>query len=207
MRFIKTWSFACANYLTKQLNENHEKRGIYYYGFQIVIGSVVKGIILILVSLLLGALIPTLLLTAVFVSLRVLAGGYHMDSYGKCAITSIGLFVVFGTMIQYTYEIWPSPIILATLAAVAIYAFYSAYRWAPKDTPNKPITKPEQIKKLRILTFTHLIIWLPLTYTLIYFEIKMIALCLIFGILISIFIITPEGHRFFDMIKGKMKTI
>jgi accessory gene regulator B len=207
MRFIRTWSFACANYLTKQLNENHEKRGIYYYGFQIVIGSVVKGIILILISFLVGALIPTLLLTAAFVSLRVLAGGYHMDSYGKCAITSIGLFVLFGTIVQYTYDMWPSPVIIGFLAAVAIYAFYSAYKWAPKDTPNKPITKPEQIKKLRILTFTHLAVWIPLTCVLIHFQLKMVALSLIFGILISIFIITPTGHRFFDMIKGKMDSI
>ena len=84
MRFIQTMSYKGANYLMKQRQENHEKRRVYYYGFQIVIGGMVKLILLTLLALITQTLKASIIIVLIFSSLRMLAGGYHMDSYGKC---------------------------------------------------------------------------------------------------------------------------
>ena len=81
MRFIQTMSYKGANYLMKQKQENHEKRRVYYYGFQIVIGGMVKLILLTLLALITQTLKTSVITVLIFSSLRMLAGGYHMDTY------------------------------------------------------------------------------------------------------------------------------
>lgn len=211
MRFIHTWSYICADLLMKQLKENHEKRRVYYYGFQIVIGAVVKGVLLIASSLILGSFIPTLFLVLIFGSLRMIAGGYHMDSYGKCILTSLGMFVILGTISQYTYRYWNLTVIAILIVITFIVGLLVIKKWAPSDTPNRPITKPEEIKKFRLLSFACCIIWMAAASTAIFLRIQSIipvkynALIIagIFGFLLEIFTITPLGYKFFDLISGK----
>jgi accessory gene regulator B len=207
MRFIHRWSFLCARYLTMQLKENHEKRRVYYFGFQIIIGAMVKGILLVAISLLLGSLIPSLIAVLVFGSFRVLAGGYHMDTYGKCIAISLGLFILTGTFTQYTYTCWQLPYVLTLIAITFFTALYVTKKWVPRDTPNKPITKPEEIKKFRRLSFIYIFIWLIAALALLCFKIGLyekylVAGCL--GLLLELFAISPIGHKFFDKISGKV---
>ena len=49
--------------------------------FQIVIGGIVKAVLLVLLTLLLGILQSTFTVLLFFAALRVVAGGYHMDNY------------------------------------------------------------------------------------------------------------------------------
>ncbi|MGI6777192.1 MAG: accessory gene regulator ArgB-like protein [Acetivibrionales bacterium] len=207
MRFIRVWSYKCAHYLTKQLNESYEKRGVYYFGFQVIIGSIVKIVSLVLITLILGTFISTFTALAFFVSLRIIAGGYHMDTYGKCMVMTLVLFVASGLTVQYTYALWPAAYIAALILATFAAALYVILRWVPSDTPNRPITKPEEKKKFRTLSLVHICLWIIAEFVLLYSKQNMIALAGCFGIIISIFIITPAGHKLFDMISGKVDQI
>lgn len=104
MRFVNKWSYACAKGLAVVLNENHQRRFAYYFGFQVVIGESVKFAVIFLVSLILGIFVPTLIVTSAFVSLRMIAGGYHMDTQGKCLLVSLGLFITASLIAKDTYH-------------------------------------------------------------------------------------------------------
>jgi len=203
MRFIQVWSYKCACYLAQQLGHSHEKRGIYYYGFQVVIGAVVKGILLVLISLLFGVLVQTLTVLIFFASLRILAGGYHMDTYGKCIAVSLAMFVLAGIIVKNTYMYWPSVYILALSFAIFAAGLFSIIKWAPRDTPNKPITRPEERKKFKTLSIIHICLWIILQFILVGLKLNMYALAGCLGIIISIFIITPPGYAFFDMLSRR----
>jgi accessory gene regulator B len=207
MRFIRAWSYKCAHYLAQQLNESHERRGVYYYGFQVVIGAVVKGVMLVLAALLAGALIPTIAVTLFFVSLRGIAGGYHMDTYDKCIAVSLAMFVLGGVIVEYSYMYWPSSYVMALAVVTFAAGLYSVIKWAPKDTPNKPIKSPERIRKFKILSIIHIFIWIAAELLLLHFNLKIYALAGCIGILLAIFIISPVGHRFFDMLSGRMDKV
>lgn len=207
MRFIQKWSYSCANYLMRQLNESHEKRGVYYYGFQVIIGALVKGILLLAITLLLGTVVPTLVTVLIFSSLRMIAGGYHMDTYGKCIATSLGLFVLAGLIDKYTYQYWDIKYVIALVIVSFITGLWVATKWAPCDTPNKPITKPEEIRKFKRLTVIYVCLWLVAALALTYFKLNMYALAICFGFLLEIFTVTPAGHVFFDKISGKVSKI
>ncbi len=202
MRFVQKWSYSCARHVADVLKENHNKRAVYYYGFYIIIGSLVKGTILISLSLLLGVLIPALLTVLVLGSLRMFAGGFHFDTYGKCLLVSL-IFVLSTALIsQYTYSYWNMVSIAVFLLLIFAFSLFMLIKYAPKDTPTKPITEPAAIRKYKRLSIAYLGILLILCCVLTLFNLKLYALSIGFGILLEIFTITPAGHSFFSTIKN-----
>lgn len=201
MKFIRKWSYACASGLATAREENRQKRLIYYYSLQVIIGAIFKGIVTILLALLLGIFVPMMFIILVFVSLRMLAGGYHMDTYVKCLVVSISLFVAAALISQYTYTHWSLMCVFAFIAMTFIFGLYVLVRYAPRDTPNKPITDPKEIRKFKTLSILHLFVWLVVTVFLTYFKLKLYVISLCFGVLLELFVITPTGHKFFDWIK------
>lgn len=207
MRFVGRWSYSCAKHLAEALNENHQKRAVYYYGFFVVIGAVVKAFFMMSAAAILGALIPTALVILIFGSLRMLAGGYHMDTYGKCLLVSVTMFVAAGLIAQYTYVFWQAVYVAVLVAVTFVTGLYVLIRYAPKDTFNKPITKPDQIKKFKLLSVAYLALWLAASIILIIYGQKMYVLAISFGILLELFAITPLGHKFFDIFKIRLAKV
>ncbi len=205
MRFIKKWSYACAKYLAEQLEQDHTKRSVYYYGFQLVIGSLVKGSIMVVAALILGSFSTAMTLMLTFILFRILAGGYHMDTYGKCLGASMLLFLIPAVLTQYTYKLWPAELAYIFAALTFVTSLPVILKWAPADTPNKPITKPSQIRRLKTSSALFLVLWLLVTNVLIFNGLIKFAVASSFGILIETFTVTPAGYQFFDRISGKLK--
>lgn len=203
MKFIRKWSYTYAKCLSSKLNENHEKRSIYYFGFQIIIGEFVKLIILLALAVLLGVIKETLIILTFFVIFRTTAGGYHMDTYNKCMVASIVIFLLAGLFVHYTWE----NLNIHTIAFLNIATFFtglfSFYKWAPADTPNKPIKKEEKIKSLKRKSILMLFITTIIIFFLIFKGLILYAMAACIGILVEIFNITPIGYSFYDMISGK----
>lgn len=203
MRFIKAWSFGLANQLTVQMGDNHEKRRVYYFGFQVFVGALVKLIILAAASLLLGSFLPALVIAVSFATVRVQAGGYHMDTYGKCIATSVFLFLAAACTAQYTYRIWSYSSLLLLLFITMAVSLFISFRHAPADNPNRPITKKEELHKFKRLTILTLGGWglaLALLLVLKPAEYPLYILAGCFGILLEMFTITPRGYAFFHWI-------
>lgn len=204
MRFINKWSYACAKGLAEALNENHQSRRAYNFGFQVVIGESVKTAVILAVSLILGAFIPALVVTLAFVSLRMIAGGYHMDTQGKCLLVTLGLFIPASLIAKYTCHYW-NTLQLAMLIILTFFSgLYALIKYAPRDNPNKPITDPDEIRKFKKLSIIYLFVWLVVIVILALLQMNLIVISLGFGVLLELFMITPAGHKFFDLIKYRL---
>jgi len=201
MRIVQKWSYACANHLASSTNENHQRRAVYYYGFYIVIGALVKGTILFSVAAILRILIPTLIVVFVFGSLRMFAGGFHMDTYNKCLIVSMAIYLMGALISKYSYIFWRAGSLTVLFFFTFITGIYVLLRYAPKDTPNKRLTDTKQKKKLRIISIIYFGILLAALAILIYFNIKMYAIALCYGILFELFTLTQTGSKFLDWVK------
>ncbi len=206
MRFIDKWSYSCAKGLANVLEENHQKKAEYYFGFQVAIGSVVKTALLVAVSAVLGVLIPTLIISISFALLRKVAGGYHMDTYGKCLLVTIGLFVTAALIAKHTYRYWSIAWMVIFIALTFTIGLYVLIRYAPRDTPNRLITDPVEIRKFKALSIAYISVWLVVVTVLTMLGMKMYVLLLCFSVLQEVFAITPTGHKFFDMIKYGLAT-
>ncbi|MDF2988561.1 MAG: Accessory regulator [Eubacterium sp.] len=204
MRFINKWSYACAKGLSEALNENHQKRREYNFGFQIIIGEFVKFSAIIIVSLIFGVFLPALVITLAFVSLRMIAGGYHMDTQGKCLLVTLGLFIPAALIAKYTCHYWNTLQLVLLIFITFIAGLYALIRYAPRDNPNKPITEPDEILKFKKLSLGYLFVWLVIIVVLTLLQMKLFVISLGFGVLLELFMITQAGHKFFDLIKYRL---
>lgn len=202
MRFIQAMSYKGADYLMKQRQENHEKRRVYYYGFQILIGGMVKLILLTLLALITQTLKSSIVIVLIFSSFRMLAGGYHMDTYGKCIGVSVGLFIIAGMVSTYTYQQWPTYSIIALIGIVFIISIISVIKWAPSDNPNRPITDEKEFLRFKRLSIVYVVVWGGAVLTALNYNYNMYVLAACFGLLLEVFSITPLGHKFFDTVKN-----
>ncbi|ABN53560.1 MAG TPA: accessory regulator AgrB [Hungateiclostridium thermocellum] len=207
MRFINALSYKSADYLMRQMNGNHESRRVYYYGFQIVIGALFKGLLLLLLAFITGTMLPALTIVAAFVILRSIAGGYHMKTYGKCIAASLGMIILAALISKYTAHMLNQISLIAIVVLSFVFSSASLIKWAPADNPNRPITDKKEIKKFRILSMIYIVIWLVLSLTLVYFKQNMFVLALCLGVILEVFSITPAGIRFFKMIEKGMDSV
>jgi accessory gene regulator B len=195
----------------KQLKENHEKRRVYYYGFIIVFGVILKGFIIFSVSFLLGVLMPTLFIALMFGSARMIVGGSHMDKYWRCIFTSISFFIIIGITSKYTYSYWNSVSVAVFVSLTFIIAFSGILKWAPSDSPNRPINSEKEIKRFRNLSILYSILWFFAISLLLIFNIigrlsdasKIYIIAACFTFLLAVFAISPAGYKFFSFISGK----
>ena len=204
MRFVNKLSYSCANHFMNVLEEDHKKRAIYYFAFQVFIGALVKAIVLVSLGIALNILLQLGLIVIIFCSLRLIAGGYHMDTYGKCLFVSMMLYVSAGIIAKYTYNYWSIQALALLIVFTLSYALFCTIKYAPKDTPNKPITDPEEIKKFKLLSLIYISIWTIFVILLLVYSNVMFVLCISFGVLLEMFTLTPLGHKFFDWVKGSL---
>ena len=203
MKFINKWSYGLARYLTGQLGHTHEKRHVYYYGFQIIIGGIVKFLMLMVVTMATGIFLSTFAALFFFGLLRVIAGGYHMGSYSRCTVVSSCMFMLSGFIVQYTNTYWSQSMLAILAGAIFLTALPAVFKWAPADTPYKPITKPGQIRTLKTLSIVVVILWAAAEIILIVNRLNFYSLAGSLGILMAVFIISPAGYSFFDFASGK----
>ncbi len=206
MRFINKWSYSCAKGLADALNEDHQSRRAYNFGFQVIIGESVKTLVVFIVALVLGVFLPALVVTLSFVTLRIIAGGYHMDSQGKCLITTLALIIPAAWITKLTCNHWSAWHLALLILVTFIAGLYSLIRYAPRDNPNKPITDPDEIRKFKTMSLIYLTVWLVVMAVLTVWDLKLFVVASGFGILLELFMITQMGHNFFDFIKANLLT-
>ncbi len=203
MRFIDVWSYKCAYFLTKQLGESHEQRRVYYYGFQILIGGIVKAIVFLSLSYITGVLVPVIATLVFFGFIRTVAGGYHMDKFDRCLVTSLVIFIGAGFIVKYAGPQLSTLLLSILTGIVFVLALFVLIKYAPSDTPYKPIVNPVKRKRLKIISIINLFIWLVVNSLLLYNDRKMFATAGFIGVLLALFIVSPAGYAFFDVISGK----
>src|SRR3989304_1441979 len=101
------------------------------YGFMFILGAVVKGILLVALAALLGVMMPAIILTLTFSSLRVIAGGYHLKTFGKCMIFSISQFIISALIAQHTYQYWSKMNLWGLFSFCLVIGLYIIIRYVP----------------------------------------------------------------------------
>ena len=186
MNIIRKWSYKSAYYITQQMKESHQHRSVLYYGFQMLFGETLKIILIIALSIIFDAFLPTILMLAVFWLSRSFAGGYHMDTNSRCTVTTLAIFALAILIAKYSVSLIFLPniinnenisinvmnIMLTTITIFILLAFIycmrAAVKFAPRDHPNKPIIDPSRRKRLKRLAIAFNIIWASAAAILLY---------------------------------------
>ncbi len=157
-----------------------EDKEILIYGLQLIT-STIFGIMLILVlGLLFDKLVHSVGFLICFIQVRRYSGGYHANSYLKCNLTLMTLYLVTILLTIYT----PISYVLGISIIMTIIAAYIILKYAPVDNVNKRLTELQRKKNKRITLYILLFIYLV--------EIVMykINIQLFYTIIITIFLIS-----------------
>lgn len=161
-----------ANKLAARLGYDDEQRKVIAYG----LGAAIQMIELLIISLIFGLCFDCLWeCIIVFLGvglLRRTTGGRHCTTYMACILTSSLSICLIGLFCRYLLPGYLSKWIYVALGLLpgfgCAYAF--AYKRVPQDSPNKPITNPEKIHRLRKQCFLTLTIYLACAIALLIFD-------------------------------------
>ena len=172
---------------------------VFEYGFMVIWGAIFKGIIMISLASILGVFIPAMIIMFTFSSLRIIAGGFHFSDYTKCITFSTIQFIGVALIVKHSYQYFSQTNIYSLLFFCTLIGLYIMLRYAPRDTPNKPITEVSEIKKFKKWSLYYLISWIILMTISLFFSLKIIIISSCFGLLLELFSISKVGYVLYSL--------
>lgn len=189
---------------SKVLNDKYpsvdDQIEVFSYGFMAIVGALVKGILLVAIASILGVLIPSIIITLTFSSLRIIAGGYHLKTFNLCMIFSLSQFLISALIAQHTYQYWSFTNLYYLTSICILIALYIITKYIPRDTPNKPITLATEITKFKRWSFIYLLIWSLIMMFFLLLNIKIVVIASCFGLLLELFSISKLGCLIYSKI-------
>lgn len=126
-----------------------EDKEIYLYGLQLIISTVIGIALIMLLGILINKIYLSIAFLISFISIRMYSGGYHANSYLKCNLTLIALYLLTISATMFT----PTTYIIKTSLIMTISTIYIIIKFAPVDNKNKRLTENQKKKNKQITLF------------------------------------------------------
>lgn len=152
-----------ARKIGRGLNADDERIAVMAYGLT----ALLQLVFILAASVLMGCLfgfLPEAMIVFLSVGfLRRLIGGHHSQSFNGCLVMSILCIGIFSALAHYVLPL--CGMTAAYIASGAVYAVASLliFRLAPVDSPNKPVRRPDKIRRLRRSAFAVMLAFAALT--------------------------------------------
>lgn len=130
-----------------KLDQDHEQ--VLAYGAFNILQISYSILLVILFGAICDVLIEALIISFTIAILRKYSGGVHAASPNQCAVIGTLVAVGFGWVIKELTPYLNSMLINIFCGSVFLFGFFIMYRYAPVDTPNKPIKKEDKRKRLK----------------------------------------------------------
>lgn len=197
---IPDLSCSIANYFGRELELDEDKTDILRYGFEVIIGEGIKVISIFCMASLFG-LTPYILVIFLTVgTYRLFSGGYHSETYGRCFIFSVLLFLGMGKMTQLLlpYFKLSAAQVIILIFVVFVWSLWIAIKWAPAETPNKPLAEGEKARQKKFSVIWVLLWFLVTSFLALAFpgeQTGIIVLGMLLAHIFQSFSVTPLGFK------------
>ena len=193
--------------LSTALQYDQEQKEVIVYGLLGIIQFVIVLSLLLIFSSLFGTVAASLILSFSVSALRVHAGGAHLSSIWVCSLTGVVISVLMPTVFELLgVQNLSSNYLFYKTNGILLLALWIVIVKAPVDSPNKPITKPEKIKKLKRKSIIVVLIYFVIGNFLAYKLLNVYLFCLLFGVMWQCFTMLKIGHTilgFFERLSNK----
>lgn len=160
------------------VKSEHEE--IYAYGMEILLSTVINGVMVLIIAAVTNTLLPSFVFFASFIMMRRTAGGYHANSHGGCMTILAVIHFLFILFIH----ICPLNIIPAFSTISVAYSCILVYIFSPVEHPNKPLSDTNK-RKLRTQSIVFIICLTVADVLILLSEDMEISLYLSSGIFVS----------------------
>jgi len=158
-----------ANKIAVQLNYDDDREAVIAYGLIAIIQMLSIFIITTIIGILFGCWYESIIIYLMVGIIRKSAGGAHASTMNGCIVISVLSITILSMMSRYLLSFEMSEYInIGVTIIIYIVCFIIFYLRVPMDSPNKPITKPEKIKRLRKQSFIILTVCFMLSIVFIF---------------------------------------
>lgn len=185
--------------LAKELNLDEENKEVVAYGLNAVTSTAGGYLLIIVFSSILGVLGSALTAAITYSAFRSYMGGAHSHSQRNCITITGVTFPLLGVLVGLIANTMPAKYLPIMVLCAVVMAIASIYRYAPADTPQKPITDLQQIYMLRRSSFIGVGLWLTGAVLVMWGIMPLSDKFLIastLGLLWESFQVTPQGYAF-----------
>lgn len=188
-----------AGEIARSLGYDEEKRAVVAYGLIAIIQIFVTVLLVLLLGIWIGAPAEALIACFSVSILRKYSGGAHAGTAELCT----GIAVVYCTAAAYAskklLEIYNLPFMLIASALIFSWSFYTVYRYAPVDSPKKPIRTEAKRARMKKDSLIVLSVYLAVLLILLAFGLQIkpfnaYGISLLFGVAWQILSLTSPGE-------------
>lgn len=199
---IENISKVIAEKVSNELNYDNERKEIIQYGTYALIQTLTSIISVLILGLVFNIALEALIFLFTASILRKYSGGAHSESSNICTLLGIIISIFIGFLIKSSFFVKMNfEIIVFVGIVIFIFAYFIVFKYAPVDTPNKPIKtekKKKRMKKgsLKILT---IYLFMELFSIILYYNsgwslAKSIMLSIMLGVAWQCMTLTYIGH-------------
>lgn len=116
------------------------KAAIYQYGFVVGLQTMLEFLLIVATSLFLGLFYPCVIMTCVFIPIRIYGGGFHASTALRCSVATWLMHVVAFLYVKYV------PARLEVQVGILFVSLILILWKAPVEAENKPLTPAERTK-------------------------------------------------------------
>lgn len=136
---MKNISYNISSFLWQHNIISEQETDVCRYGLEIFISSLVQVVSIIIVSVFMNNFFQTCIFFAVFIPLRMYAGGYHAKTKLRCYAVSVLVYITFTIMIN----IIPSSTYNSIIFISSVFSVFIVYLFAPIVHINKHVNSIE----------------------------------------------------------------
>lgn len=176
-----------------------ERRDVLSFGLTCLLLYILDILGIVLAGILVGALGATLVAALTFAAFRSTTGGAHLKGPWLCCLVSSAVLAACGALavqLARAISVGQTMLFLATVAGLAAVAIA---KYAPVDSPAKPIPQPQKIKFKRSALCLW-ILWIITVAALLGLGKAGLAIASGLGLACQAFSLTPGGAGFFRFI-------
>src|SRR5659263_450640 len=149
------------------LNYGNEREQVIAYGLIAMIQIFVTVFLVLVFGLLTGVPIEALIICFSVSILRKYSGGAHAGSIELCTTIAIIYITTFSLISRYLLSgVLNSYAMAIIILVIYTLSFFAIYKFAPVDSPNKPIKTEKKKKRMRKGSFTITTIYFALSVIL-----------------------------------------
>lgn len=196
---IHELSVKCAAYLAREVDADRIRENRMAFGLELLLGEIIKLLLVITLSYLLGILPEVLTITLTAGFLRLASGGEHCSAYYRCLVGGIACFMLLGGTAHILNPLISMAALWLTVCTGTLVSALILWKCAPGDTVNKPINTTEEKQLFKKWSFIILGAYLIIMVLMMQSPAaRLLVLPMIIGILEQSFTVTPWGYGFIN---------
>jgi len=195
-----------AHSVSSSLGFDDEKEAVIAYGLIAVFQTFLTLCLVFIFGLLIGVPVEALIVCFTGSFLRKYSGGAHAKTAELCTAFSVLYCAGMAAVSRYLLTPLYHPVLMAAAAGVVfILAFIAVHKFAPVDSPNKPIRTEAKKRRMRKGSFTVLVFYFVVLVFLLILAFSHKAagtymISMLFGLGWQVFTLTHPGAQFIGVI-------